>query len=153
VIAGAGYSAGAKFVVTYRSGSTQVRRHVVASLAGRYRVVLKGVIFKRCDGLQVLAPAASLRVASCAVGGHPAVTAQPGGIVSGAAFVPTERVALSARIGDLVVRTATTAGRNGAFTAQLPWPRAACTDIDVRAVGALGSIATFTVTMPSCRKP
>ena len=47
VIAGSGYTAGAKFVVTYRSGSTQVRRHVVATLAGRYRIVLAGVAWRR----------------------------------------------------------------------------------------------------------
>jgi hypothetical protein len=153
VIVGTGYTAGAKFVVTYRSGSVQVRRHVVATLAGRYRVVLKGVSFKRCNGLQLAAPGASLRVASCAAGGRPAVTAQPGGLVSGSAFVPTERVALSARMGDLVVHASTTAGRGGAFATQLPWPRAACADIDVRAVGALGSTASYAVAMPTCRKP
>ena len=65
VIAGSGYTAGAKFYVTYRSGATQVRRHVVASLAGRYRIVLTGVTFERCSGLQVTAPGASLQVAPC----------------------------------------------------------------------------------------
>jgi hypothetical protein len=153
VIVGTGYTAGAKFVVTYRSGSTQVRRRVVATLAGRYRVVFKGVTFRRCHGLRLTAPGATLRVASCAAGGHPTVTAKPGGLVSGAAFVPTEHIAVSARMGDLVVRASTTAGRNGAFSARLPWPRTACTDIDVRAVGALGSTASYTVAMPACRKP
>jgi hypothetical protein len=65
VIAGSGYTAGAKFFVTYRSGSTQVRRHVVATLAGRYRIVLAGVTFERCNGLRVTAPGASLVVAPC----------------------------------------------------------------------------------------
>jgi hypothetical protein len=65
VIAGSGYTAGAKFYVTYRSGSTRVRRHVVASLDGRYRVVLSGVTFERCSGLRLTAPGASLRVAPC----------------------------------------------------------------------------------------
>jgi hypothetical protein len=65
VIAGSGYTAGAKFYVTYRSGSTQVRRHVVASLAGRYRVILTGVTFRRCSGLRLTAPGASLRRPSC----------------------------------------------------------------------------------------
>ena len=65
VIAGSGYTAGAKFFVTYRSGSTQVRRHVVATLAGRYRIVLTGVTFERCSGLRVTAPGASLVVAPC----------------------------------------------------------------------------------------
>src|SRR6185503_13824552 len=65
VIAGAGYTAGARFYVTYRSGGTQVRRRVVASLAGRYRLVLHGVTFERCSGLQLIAPGASLRVAPC----------------------------------------------------------------------------------------
>jgi len=65
VIAGSGYTAGAKFYVTYRSGATDVRRNVVASLAGRFRVVLTGVTFDRCKGLQVSAPGASLRLAAC----------------------------------------------------------------------------------------
>lgn len=68
VIAGSGYTAGAKFFVTYRSGAVQIRRHVVATLAGRYRVVLKGVTFERCNGLQLTAPGASLRVPACTAG-------------------------------------------------------------------------------------
>jgi hypothetical protein len=153
VVTGSGYTAGARFFVSYRSGGPVVRRRVIATIAGRYRVVLKGVTFKRCNGVQLAAPGASLRVASCTAGGRPAVRAQPDGLVSGSEFVPTERVALSARMGDLIVRASATADRGGAFTAQLPWPRAACTDIDVRAVGALGSTASYTVVMPTCRKP
>ncbi len=65
VIAGSGYTAGARFYVTYRSDATQVRRKVVASLAGRYRIELKGVTFERCRGLRVTAPGASLQVAPC----------------------------------------------------------------------------------------
>ena len=65
VIAGAGYTAGAKFYVTYRSGTTVVRRHVVATLAGRYRIVLHGVTYERCRKLQLTAPGASLQVAPC----------------------------------------------------------------------------------------
>ncbi|HST15330.1 MAG TPA: hypothetical protein VLJ44_10830 [Gaiellaceae bacterium] len=65
VIVGSGYTAGARFFVTYRSGVTQVRRNVVASLTGRYRVVLAGVSFKRCSSLRVTAPGASLAVAQC----------------------------------------------------------------------------------------
>jgi hypothetical protein len=152
-IAGSGYTAGAKFSVTYRSGATRIRRRVVATLAGRYRVVLRGVAFKRCSGLQLTAPGAAIRVSSCADGGRPTVTAQPGGVVSGTSFVPAERVAISARVGDLVARASTTAGRSGAFTAQLPWPRRSCANIDVRAMGALGSSASYTVVMPACRQP
>src|SRR5690242_19163258 len=65
VIAGSGYTAGARFYLTYRSGSTQVRRNIVASVAGRYRVVLRGVAFRRCRGLQLTAPGASLRLPAC----------------------------------------------------------------------------------------
>jgi hypothetical protein len=65
VIAGSGYTAGAKFYVTYRSGTAKLRRHVVASLTGRYRLVLNGVTFERCSGLRVVAPGASLQVAPC----------------------------------------------------------------------------------------
>jgi hypothetical protein len=65
VITGSGYTAGAKFFVTYRSGATQVRRHVVASLAGRYRIVLNGVTYVRCSGLRMSAPGASLEAAPC----------------------------------------------------------------------------------------
>jgi hypothetical protein len=153
VIAGSGYTAGAKFFVTYHSGGTRIRRHVVATLAGRYRVVLRGVAFTRCNGLQVTAPGAGLRVASCAAGGAPSVTARLGGLVSGSSFVPGERVAVTARLGDLVVRGSVRAGKSGAFSERLSLPRAACSDIDVRAVGALGSTATFTVAVPTCRKP
>jgi hypothetical protein len=74
-------------------------------------------------------------------------------VVSGTSFVPAERVAISARVGDLVARASSTAGRSGAFTAQLPWPRRSCANIDVRAVGALGSSASYTVVMPACRQP
>jgi hypothetical protein len=153
VIAGSGYTAGAKFFVTYHSGATQARRHVVATLTGRYRVVLKGVTFKRCNGLQLVAPGASVRVASCANGARPSVTAEPGGLVSGSAFVPDERVAVIARMGDLVARGSARAGSGGTFSDRLSLPRAACTDIYVRATGALGSSASFTVAMPACRKP
>lgn len=65
VIAGSGYTAGARFHVTYRSGSTVVRRNVVASLAGRYRVVLPNVTYERCSALQLTAPGASFRMAPC----------------------------------------------------------------------------------------
>ena len=65
VIAGSGYTAGARFSITYRSGTTRVRREVVASLAGRYRVLLPGVTFERCRGLELSAPGASLRLAPC----------------------------------------------------------------------------------------
>jgi hypothetical protein len=153
VIAGSGYTAGAKFFVTYRSGGTQIRRHVVATLAGRYRVVLRGVSFTRCDGLRITAPDAGLRVPSCAAGGAPTVTARRGGLVSGSSFVPGERVALSARVADLVVRGSVRAGRSGAFSDRLSLPRAACTEIDVHAVGSFGSTATFVLAAAACRKP
>ena len=65
VIAGSGYTAGAKFYVTYDSGSRHVRRNVVASLSGRYRVVLHGVNFERCSSLRLTAPGASLTLAPC----------------------------------------------------------------------------------------
>jgi hypothetical protein len=153
VIVGSGYTAGAKFFVTYHSGATEVRRHVVATIAGRYRVVLKGVTFKRCNGLQLAAPGAAVRVASCAAGRRPAVTAEPGGLISGSAFVPHERVAVTARIGDLVLRGSARAGSSGTFRDRLSLPRSACTDIDVRANGALGSSASFTIAVSTCRKP
>jgi hypothetical protein len=153
VVAGSGYTAGARFVVAYRSGTTRVRRRVTATVAGRFRLVLVGVTFRRCNGLRLTAPGASLRVASCAAAGGPAVTAQPGGQVAGSGFVPGEKVALSARMSDLIVRASTTAGPHGTFAAQVPLPRQACTDIDVRAKGALGSTASSTVAMPPCRKP
>ncbi|MGN6798415.1 MAG: hypothetical protein ACTHKS_09715 [Gaiellaceae bacterium] len=65
VITGSGYTAGAKFYVTYRSGAIGVRRNVVASVAGRYRVVLRGVSFERCNGLRLTAPGVSLVLAPC----------------------------------------------------------------------------------------
>jgi hypothetical protein len=153
VVAGAGYTAGARFFVSYRSGATVVRRRVTATIAGRYRVVLSGVTFKRCNGVQLAAPAASLRVASCAAGGSPSVAVQPGGRVSGSAFVPGERVRVSMQVGGLVKWQSLKAGPGGGFTSQVTLPRAGCADIDVRAVGGLGSTASYTIAMPSCRKP
>jgi hypothetical protein len=153
VVAGSGYTAGARVLVSYRSGATQLRRRVTVTTAGRFRVVLKGVAFKRCNGLALTAAGASLRVPSCAAGGRPTVTATHTGRVSGSAFVPSEHIALSANAGALVLRASAAAGPNGAFSTQLPWPKQACANIAVHAVGALGSSATFTVAMPACRKP
>ena len=153
VVSGSGYTAGARVLVTYRSGDSVARHRVRATIAGRFRVVLKGMTFTRCDGLRLTAGGASLHVRSCAAGGKPKVTAQPGGRVSGSSFVPGERVKVSAQVGGLVSWESVKAGSGGAFTSHVSLPRAACTDIDVRATGALGSSATLTVAMPTCRKP
>jgi hypothetical protein len=153
VISGAGYTAGARVLVTYRSGASVSRGRVSASIAGRFRVVLKGVAFKRCDGLQLGAGGASLRVRSCAAGGRPTVTARLGGLVSGSAFVPGERVKVAAQIGGLVKWESVKAGPRGAFTSHVLVPRAACTDADITAVGALGSRASHTVATPACGRP
>jgi hypothetical protein len=45
------------------------------------------------------------------------------------------------------------AGPGGGFTSQVTLPLAGCADIDVRAVGGLGSTASYTIAMPTCRKP
>ncbi|HEU5372247.1 MAG TPA: hypothetical protein VFU51_07660 [Gaiellaceae bacterium] len=153
VVTGAGYTAGARFFVSYRSGATHVRRRVAASVAGRFRIVLAGVTFRRCDGLLLTAAGPSVRLASCAAGGRPVVTAKPGGLVSGARFVPGERASITVRVGDLVLRGSARAGSRGTLRTRFSLPRAACSDIEVRAVGALGSTATFTVAMPTCKKP
>ena|SRR5689334_20316349 len=65
VIAGSGYTAGARFVVDYRSGTTHARRRVTVTIAGRFRLVLEGVRFTRCNGLTLKAAGASLQIAPC----------------------------------------------------------------------------------------
>jgi hypothetical protein len=152
--AGSGYRANAHIVVAYRSGSTVARRTVVASVRGSFRLALPGISFRRCDGASVSAGAASLRVASCAAGGRPRLTADPGGAVSGLSFVPGERVVVVARPsgGQAATRTVAASPR-GTFEVRVGTSSSACAEITYRAIGSLGSTATFVASAPDCMAP
>jgi hypothetical protein len=74
------------------------------------------------------------------------------GSVLGSAFVPGERVRVTARTGAAdPVAAVVEAGTTGRFAARLHLPSAQCADVFYRAVGALGSRATFTLTAPDCK--
>jgi hypothetical protein len=153
-LSGSGYRASARVLVSYRSGAAVARRTVVATGRGTFRLVLPGVAFRRCDGLAVAAGAGALRVASCAAGGRPQLTADPGGSVSGLAFVPGERVVVSARPsgGEAVTRTVA-ASAKGTFGVRLATSPSACAEVTYRATGALGSTATYVSAAPDCMAP
>jgi hypothetical protein len=154
VVTGSGFAARAHVVVAYHSGATSMRRPVVASRTGTFRLVLARVAFKRCDGLTLTAGAARLRVASCALGGHPEISGNPGGEVAGSAFVPGERVVVTAKLGTRAPVTSTVvAGSRGAFQAQLPLTPQACSQLELRATGSLGSTATYVLPAPDCMQP
>jgi len=153
-LAGTGYRPGAHLIVSYRSGATSVRRSVTASAAGRFGLVLPGVRFRRCDGVTLVAGAAQLRVDACSAGGRPLLTADPGGRVAGTAFVPGERVVVTARPsgGDTVTRAVTATAR-GTFVASVAVPAHACAEVTYRATGSLGSTAAYVTPAPDCMAP
>jgi hypothetical protein len=153
-LSGGGYPAGARVAVAYRSGSSAVRRTVVASSRGSFQLVLPGISFRRCDGLTVTAGAAALRVASCAAGERPRLSADPAGGVSGLSFVPGERVVVAARPsgGQSVTRTVA-ASSKGTFDVRVPVAGSACAEVTYRATGSLGSTATYVASAPDCMTP
>jgi hypothetical protein len=154
VVAGTGYAPHTRVAVVYRSGGTSVRRVVVSSRAGTFRLTLRGVGFSRCDGLSLRAGAAAISAKPCAVpGGRPTVSADPGGLVAGTAFVPGERVAVSGRRGSDEASASAVAGAGGSFQVRLRLAAAACTATDVRAVGSLGSTASGSTAAPDCSSP
>lgn len=153
-LVGSGYAAHAHVVVRYRSGGSTAQRAVVASTAGRFRLVFAGSSFSRCAGLSVTAGAARLHVGTCAAGGAPRLTADPGGHVAGRAFVPGERVVVSARpSGGETVTRAVTASMRGTFAARVALPAHACAEVAYRATGSLGSTATYVAPAPDCMAP
>src|SRR4051794_19651261 len=154
VVVGAGFAARAHLVVAYRSGATSVKRAVVASRAGTFRLVLARVAFRRCDGVTLAAGTARLRVASCALGGRPEITGDPGGTVVGGAFVPGGRGVVEAALGGGdPVSTTVVAGSRGAFQAHLPLTARGCSELELHAQGSLGSTASFVLPAPDCMQP
>jgi hypothetical protein len=153
-ISGSGYGAREHVVVRYVSGSAVVSKAVVASRSGTFRLVLPGVSFARCAGLSVTAGAARLQAPSCAAGGKPRLAADPGGSVSGAAFVPGERVVVTARpSGGNSSSETVTAASSGRFAVRLSFGSARCAEITFRAVGSLGSTASYVTAAPDCMAP
>lgn len=153
-LAGNGYRANANVVVSYRSGASVVRRAVVTSGRGAFRLVLPGISFHRCDGVSVAAGAATLRVASCSAGGRPRLTGDPGGGVSGLSFVPGERVVLIARpSGGEAVTRMVAASTKGTFVLHLALAATTCAEVIYRATGSLGSSATYVASAPDCMAP
>lgn len=153
VVAGTGFEPGAKVTVRYASGASRVRRAVPVNRAGAFRVTFGGIAFARCKGLQLSAGAAMLGVPSCsAPNGRPVLLGALSGAVSGAAFVPGERVTVTGRVSgeDSVADTNVVATSNGTFSARLDLPHKQCAQVFYRAAGALGSQATFSVPAPEC---
>jgi hypothetical protein len=154
VVAGAGYAPHARVLLRYRSGAVSARHSVVASAGGSFRVTLARLAFSRCDGLTLAAGAARLVVPACAApGGRPALSGDLTGTVQGTAFVPGERVALSARAGDLSATAKVVADAQGAFAVRLDIDPPHCASLFFRAAGALGSTAVAALAAPECAAP
>jgi hypothetical protein len=156
VVHGSGFTPGHVVSVTYASGTARVRRTATAGARGTVSAVFRGVTFSRCRGATIRAQtAAALVILPCsAPGGTPTLGGTIAGFVHGAAFVPGEHVRLTGRVSDTEPVTVTAdAGAAGTFSAQLTIQHAACGELFVRAVGALGSTATFTAAAPACKTP
>jgi hypothetical protein len=153
VIVGNGFKPGSKVMVRYVSGAAKLRRAVVASRAGAFRVTFGGIVFARCKGLQLIAGSAAMGVPSClAPNGKPQLLGALSGAVSGAAFVPGEHVTLTGRVSgaDALADASVVASADGTFQARLDLPHEHCAQVYYRAVGALGSQAAFSVPAPEC---
>jgi hypothetical protein len=156
VVRGSGFTPGRAVAITYTSGATRLRRVATAGTGGAVRVVFGGLRFDRCRGAKIQAPAADdLLILPCSArNGKPALAGTMTGVVRGIAFVPGEHVRVTGRVSDTnPVTAAVDAGLEGTFVARLALPHAACAEIFYRAVGSLGSAATFTVAAPACKAP
>jgi hypothetical protein len=153
VVAGTGFKPGSNVTVRYVSGPARLRRVVVATRAGAFRVTFGGVVFARCKGLQLTAGPAALGVPACsAPNGRPLLLGGLTGAVSGAAFVPGEHVVVTGRVSGANAAVApAVAGPDGKFSARLDLPHVQCAQVFYRAVGSLGSQATFSVPAPECK--
>jgi hypothetical protein len=153
VVAGTGFKPGTNVTVRYVSGTARLRRAVTANRAGSFRATFAGVVFSRCRGLQLVAGPASLGVPTCsAMNGRPRLLGSLSGSVSGAAFVPGEHVVLTGRVsGANTTAAAAVATAAGTFSTRLDLPHMQCAEVFYRAVGALGSQATFSVPAPECK--
>ncbi|MDX6475231.1 MAG: hypothetical protein QOH95_742 [Gaiellaceae bacterium] len=156
VVRGSGFAPGRAVAVTYASGATHARRIATAGAQGAVSVVFRGLRFDRCRGAKIHAQAASdLVILPCtAPNGRPHVSGTLAGLVRGVAFVPGEHVRVTVQVSDSDPVTATIdAGPTGDFAAQVPIKHAPCAEIFFRAVGSLGSTATFTAASPACKAP
>jgi hypothetical protein len=156
VVAGGGFTPGHAVSVGYVSGAQHARREVRANAQGAVRAVFDGFAFVRCRGASVRAAgAAALVILPCsAPGGEPTVEGTIAGVVRGSAFVPGEHVVLMGRVSDAdPVTTKLDAESDGSFATRLAVPRRECGELFLRAVGSLGSIATFTLARPDCKSP
>jgi hypothetical protein len=155
-IGGTGFQPGRAVTVTYRAGTTTLRRVAKPGPGGRFTLVLRGVSFDRCRGASVRATGAeALVVLPCsAPGGKPSIGGTIAGFVRGAAFVAGEHVRVTGRVGDAdPVTTSVDAAANGSFALRLDLPSSRCGELFYRAVGSLGSAATSTFDGPDCKAP
>ena len=154
VVQGNGFKPGSSVTVRYVSGAARLRRAVTANRAGAFRVTFGGIVFARCKGLQLIAGPAALAVPTCSSpNGRPLLLGGLSGAVSGAAFVPGEHVVVTGRVSGANAASvaAAVAGSNGTFSTRLGLPHVQCAQVFYRAVGALGSQATFSVPAPACK--
>jgi hypothetical protein len=153
IVVGSHFGALRTLTVRYRSGAVDLHQSVHTGRNGAFRVAFGGTTFTRCRGLNVAAGGVALIVPSCtAPSGRPALTGHLAGLVRGRAFVPGERIALTARAsGEAAVTGSAQADATGSFVTHLDLPAAACAEVFYRAVGALGSQATVSVDAPDCK--
>jgi hypothetical protein len=155
-IGGTGFQPGRAVTVSYRAGTTTLRHVAKPGPGGRFTLVFRGVSFDRCRGASVRAAgAATLVVLPCsAPGGKPSIGGTIAGFVRGAAFVPGEHVRVTGRVSDADAVTASIdADAKGSFALRLALPSSRCGELFYRAVGSLGSAATFTFDGPDCKAP
>jgi hypothetical protein len=154
-VAGSGFSARVPVRVSYASGGSRWVRTLTTTRSGTFRASFGGVAFARCKGAVLTAAGAVVRVLPCAApNGRPSVEGELGGAVRGTAFVPRERVSLTATVsGREPVRATTTASEAGAFALRMQLPHARCAEVFYSARGALGSSATFVTPAPDCKEP
>jgi hypothetical protein len=156
VVGGTGFTPGEKVSVGYTSGRTHLRRAATATARGTVRVVFGGVTFVRCRGAAIRAQeTAEVVILPCSVpNGRPRLSGTLTGLLRGVGFVPGEHVRLTGRVSDGDPVSATIdAGTSGAFVVRLPVQHAPCAELFYRAVGSLGSTATFSAAAPACKAP
>jgi hypothetical protein len=155
-VAGSGFAAHARVAVSYRSGAVSTRATALASAAGTFRLALPHIVFKRCDGITLIAGDARLRAAPCSVpSGKPRIVFgfEAGDRVQAFAFVPGETVTVEATAGQEQAQAKGSADRNGRLSLRLSLPPVRCAEVFVRATGNLGSTATYTRPAPDCAAP
>ena len=156
VVGGTGFTPGQRVSVRYTSGATHLRPSATATVRGTVRVVFGGVTFVRCRGAAIRAQeTAEVVILPCSVpNGKPRLSGTLTGLLRGVSFVPGERVRITGRVSDSDPVSATLdAGSAGAFVVRLAVQHAPCAELFYRAVGSLGSTATFSAAAPACKAP